>query len=222
MPVCSQKEHAMKNLIYGTFVILGVMVCICPAAPEPAIVPGPDNWTMDIRFEHPQQILFQTGSAKKPSRFWYVILTLTNRTNKDVDFYPKCDLMTDTFQVIEAGKGLRAKVFEQIRVRHKGRYPFLESLELVNNKILAGQDNTRDIVIVWPEFEHKAKNVKLFIAGLSNETVVIDHPAATDENGEPVKVYLRKTLELSYAIAGDPELRDQQGLTFKGKGWVMR
>ena len=192
------------------------------AAPQPAVVQGPGQWTVQATFEHPQQIMVRMPGEQKLKRFWYVIITVTNRTGSTVDFYPKCELMTDTFQVIEAGKGLRAKVFEQIRVRHKGRYPFLESLELVNNKILAGQDNTRDIVIVWPEFEHKAKNVKLFIAGLSNETVVIDHPAATDENGEPVKVYLRKTLELSYAIAGDPELRDQQGLTFKGKGWVMR
>jgi len=44
---------------------------------------------------------------------------------------------------------------------------------------------------------------KSLIAGLSNETVVIDHPTAKDETGKPAKVYLRKTLELSYKLGGD-------------------
>ena len=38
----------------------------------------------------------------------------------------------------------------------------------------------------------------------------------------PVKVYLRKTLELSYAISGDAALRSYAKLTYKGSRWVMR
>ena len=36
------------------------------------------------------------------------------------------------------------------------------------------------------------------------------------------KVYLRKTLELSYSLRGDPALRPHVEMTYKGKNWVMR
>ena len=212
----------MKGFVYGILAVWAVMACVCLAAPEPAIVPGPDDWTVDVRFEHPQQIMLRLVGDSKPRRFWYTLITLTNKTNRDVDFYPKCELMTDTFQIIPAGKGVSAAVFEQIKRRHQSRYPFLEPLEKVGNKILQGQDNAKDIAIIWPDFDAKAKGIKLFIAGLSNETVAIDHPVAKDETGRPVKVFLRKTLELNYNIAGDPAFRSDAKLTYKDKCWIMR
>jgi len=212
----------MKGFIYGTLAIFAVMACVCLAAPQPAIVPGPDDWTVEVTFEHPQQIMLQLAGDNKPRRFWYTLITLTNKTNRDVDFYPRCELMTDTFQIIPAGKDTPSAVFEQIKRRHQSRYPFLESLEKAGNRILQGQDNTKDIAIIWPDFDAKAKNIKLFITGLSNETVAIDHPVAKDKTGKPVKVFLRKTLELNYDIAGDPAFRSDAKLTYKDKRWVMR
>ena len=212
----------MKSFVYGTLAIFAVMACVCLAAPQPAIVPGPDDWTVEVTFEHPQQIMLQLAGDNKPRRFWYTLITLTNKTNRDVDFYPRCELMTDTFQIVPAGKDTPSAVFEQIKRRHQSRYPFLESLEKAGNRILQGQDNTKDIAIIWPDFDAKAKNIKLFITGLSNETVAIDHPVAKDKTGKPVKVFLRKTLELNYDIAGDPAFRSDAKLTYKDKRWVMR
>jgi len=212
----------MKSLVFLGFTAVVVIACVCPAAPEPAIVAGPGDWTVDTRFEHLQQIVLQLPGDNRPMRFWYTIITLTNKTNRDVDFYPKCELMTDTFQIISAGKGTTAVVFGEIKKRHESKYPFLESLEKAGNKILQGQDNTKDIAIIWPDFDAKAKSVKLFIAGLSNETVVIDHPVAKDETGKRVKVFLRKTLELSYDLRGDPALRSDTNLIYKGENWIMR
>ena len=212
----------MKGFVCEISAVLVVMACVCLAAPEPAIVPGPGEWTVDVTFEHPQQIVLQLGIDNKPRRFWYTIITLTNRTNRDVGFYPKCDLMTDTFQIIPAGKDRPEAVFERIKKRHKDRYPFLEPLEKTSNKILQGEDNTKDIAIIWPDFDAQAKDIKIFITGLSNETVAIDHPIAKDETGKPVKVYLRKTLELSYALRGDTSIRSYVNLSYEGKHWVMR
>ena len=216
------EEYMMKGFVYGTLVILAVMACVCVAAPKPAIVPGPADWTVDVTFEHLQQIMLRLSGEKKARRFWYTIITLTNKTNHDVDFYPQCELMTDTFQIIPAGKGTPAAVFEQIKRRHQGGYPFLKSLEKTGNRILQGRDNTEDIAIIWPDFDAKAKNIKLFIAGLSNETVAIDHPVAKDATGKPVKVYLRKTLELSYTLGGDATFRSDAKLIYEGKRWIMR
>jgi len=177
---------------------------------------------VDVTFEHPQQIRLQLSGDNKPRRFWYTIITLTNNTNQDVDFYPRCELMTDTFQIIPAGSSTSAAVFEPIKKRHQSKYLFLESLERCGNRILQGEDNTKDIAVIWPDFDAKAKGIKLFIAGLSNETVAIDHPVVKDEAGKPSQVFLRKTLELSYSLAGDAALRSGTNLTYKGKRWIMR
>jgi hypothetical protein len=151
-----------------------------------------------------------------------VIITLTNKTNQDVEFYPKCELMTDTFQVIPAGKGVASVVFEQIKKRHKSTYPFLKYINEADNKLLQGEDNACDLAIIWEDFDKKAQSIKLFITGLSNETAVVEHPVAKDEQGQPVKVYLRKTLELDYKIHGDPEMVSGVELQFDGKRWIMR
>ena len=166
--------------------------------------------------------MVELPGENKVRRFWYIILTLTNHTGREASFYPKCELMTDTFQIIPAGRGVRAEVFERVRLRHQGKYPFLESLESADSKVLQGQDNARDIAVIWPDFDPNAKEVSLFIAGLSNETAAIDHPVAKDKEGRPVRVLLRKTLELKYKIGGDPVQRDAQKLVFESKRWVMR
>jgi hypothetical protein len=218
----NDEGHTMKNFVYGISAILVVTACVSLAAPEPAIVQGPDDWTIDVTFGNPQQIILQASGDKEPKRYWYTIITLTNKTSHDVDFYPKCELMTDTFEITPAGKGTPAAVFEQIKKRHQRKFPFLESLENAGNKILQGEDNTKDIAIIWPDFDAQAKSIKIFIAGLSNETVAIDHPTAKDETGKPAKVYLRKTLELSYKLGGDAAFRSSTKPIYEGKRWVMR
>jgi hypothetical protein len=212
----------MRDFVWGSFGVLVVLVCLCSAAPEPAVIPGPDVWTLDVSFEHPQQIMFRAGPYDQPQRFWYIILTLTNKTDHDVDFYPKCELMTDTFEIIPSGEHVSAAVFEKIKRRYQTKYPLLERLEDAGNKILQGADNAKDVVVIWHDFDAEAKSVKLFISGLSNETVVFDHPVAKDEGGRPIKVFLRKTLELSYKLGGDPAFRSDVKLLFAGKHWRMR
>jgi hypothetical protein len=212
----------MKRLIYGISGIWAVVACVCLAAPEPAIVPAPGQWTVDMEFTHPQQLLLRYGSDNQPTRFWYTIITLTNNTGNDVGFFPKCDLMTDSFQIIAAGKSVTPAVFAQIERRHKSKYPFLEPLDKAGNKMLEGEDNTKDIAIIWPDFDVQAKSIRLFITGLSNETAAVDHPVSTDETGKPLKVFLRKTLELSYALRGDATLRSNASLAYEGKRWIMR
>jgi len=208
-----------KCVFYGT--ILAVMAGVAVAAPQPAIVQRPGQWTVEVRFEQPQQMVLPWG-GNGPARYWYTIFTLTNRTGQDVAFYPRCELMTDTFRIVPAGMNVSPVVFERIKQRHQSRYPFLESLLNVENRILQGEDNAKDIAVIWRDFDTRAESFKIFLTGLSNETAVIDHPVAVDATGQPVKVYLRKTLELDYAFRGDPALRDSVEVVYKGKDWVMR
>ena len=92
-----------KRLFYGT-ILTAVLVGLSMAAPKPAILQRPGQWTVEVKFEHPQQIVMPWGDNLQ-SRFGYMILTVTNRTGRDVEFYPKCDLLTDTFQLVPAGRG---------------------------------------------------------------------------------------------------------------------
>ncbi len=211
----------MKSFVYGTLSFFGLMVCISFAAPEPAIIPGPRDWTLDVTFEHPQQIVARTEKGES-LRFWYTIVTLTNESGRDVDFFPNCELMTDTFHILPAGKSTPTGVFEGIKRRHQRKYPFMEALDKAGNRMLEGEDNAKDIAVIWPDFDEKVKNIKVFVSGLSNETASIDHPVEKDGEGKAVKVYLRKTLELSYSVSGDPALRSYAKLSYKGKRWIMR
>ncbi|MDI6449540.1 hypothetical protein [Anaerobaca lacustris] len=208
-----------RCLVYGTVLALAAGVCL--AAPEPAVVQRPGQWTVEVKFEQPEQLVLPWG-GNGPARFWYMILTVTNRTGQDVGFYPRCELMSDTFQVVPAGVGVPPIAFETIKQRHQSRYPFLEALGAVENRILQGQDNAKDIVVVWPDFDNEAASFKVFITGLSNETAWIDHPVAVDNAGQPVKVFLRKTLVLDYAFRGDPALRNSVQVVHKDTSWVMR
>ncbi len=211
----------MKFVVYGAFVVLAAC-CVSFSAPEPAKVQGPLEWTLDVKLQPLNQISYPEGGAGGQRRFWYTIATVRNDAGRAVDFVPRCDLMTDTFQVIPAGKDVNIGVFEALEDRYELKYPLLEYVDLTEKKVLEGRDNAKDIAIIWPDFDARAKQVKVFIGGLSNETVVINHPIAKDADGNPAKIYLRKTLEMTYEIGGDPAFRSEAKVVLKGQRWVMR
>jgi hypothetical protein len=216
------EDDAMKRYFSGVAGIVLIFVFSCFSAPKPAIVPAPGQWTVNVEYTHPQQIVLGQDPTGRPLRYWYTILTITNNTGQDVEFYPRCDLMTDSFQIIPAGKYVSPLVFNKIKRRHAARYPFIETLDKSGNKLLEGEDNTKDIAVIWPDFDLKAKNIKIFITGLSNETVAVPHPVQKTAAGEPIKLFLRKTLELSYSLKSDANLRSDASLVYKERRWVMR
>jgi hypothetical protein len=210
----------MKRIFLTAIIILSFASGMALAAPQPAIVPKAGTWTLEVKFEQPLQMVLQSGNSQE--RFWYIILDLVNQSGKDIDFYPQFELVTDTIQVTPAIKGTSAVLFDKIKDRHKSKYPFLQLPENAPQKMLQGEDNAIDIAVIFPDFDPNAKTVNIFISGLSNETVAVDNPAEKDKDGNPVKIYLRKTLQLTYSIAGDPKFRNDQKLKFVAKSWVMR
>lgn len=215
----------MKRIafILITLSILGGLAAEGLAAPKPIAVQRAGQWTLDVRYSQPQQITVRIPGQPTPQRFWYIILTLTNTTaNEEVSLIPSCQLVTDTFKTIPAGQGVSKEVFDLIKSKHEGQYPFLESMDFADMRLRKGADNARDIAIIWPEFDPKANVVSLFIAGLSNESTVVKDPIKKDASGNPVSVYLQKTLQLNYLNATDPALREMAGLAFQKQVWVMR
>ena len=214
----------MKMRIWITMVLwIGLLAVLGLSGPRPSAVTEEGQWTLHIQYEHPVQISVKVLGQTQPQRFWYMIISLTNETTEDeVPFYPKCELVTDTFEIIPAGLGEKKGLFELIKAKHRGRYPFLESLDFTDNRIRRGMDNTRDFVIFWPDFDANAKSVQFYLAGLSNETTAINHPVQRDGQGNPLPVYLQKTLQLTYSIGADPHLREDVALRYEGQDWVMR
>ena len=193
------------------------------AFPRPAVVQQPTEWTLSVQFQQPRQLSVRVPGQEKPQRFWYLILTVTNNSDRSaVPFVPKCELVTDTFEVMPAGHRIPKGVYETIRRKYQGRYPFLESMDFEDNRIHQGPDNTRDFVIIWRDFNPTAKEVNFFIAGMSNETTVLTHPTRTDEDGNPIRVFLQKTLQLRYKVGADPRQRDRARLELVEQNWVMR
>ena len=212
----------MRSSFCAVLTALLIFTGVSLAAPEPAVVQGPNLWTLNIQFTNPQFIEMPSLAGSKPIRYWYMIITLTNNSNRDVDFYPKCDLVTDTFQTITAGIDVGTMVFNRIKDIYKSKYPFLEQFGASDNKMLQGQDNTRDIAVIWKDFDPNANNIKIFITGLSNETAEVSYPAANGQDEEAKKIYLRKTLELQYKIRGNPASNTGAVLDYVNKTWVMR
>lgn len=211
----------MKFKAIILLLILAVVTIPAVGYPTPSKASKPGIWTLNTGVLQPQQLTVNMP-GKGPQRFWYTILTVTNKGFEDVRFFPNCELVTDTFKVTLAGTECSGLVYSQLQKRYQGQYPFLESLENFNRRVLVGSDNTRDIAIIWPDFDANAKKVALYIAGLSNEIAKVDHPAKTDESGNPQQVLLRKTLELNYSISGDPARRSEASLKYLSKSWVMR
>ncbi len=212
----------MKKTVIGIALAACVVSGLVWAAPQPERVPDPGIWTVEVRYEHPQMIELKTQDTGQVRRFWYVLMTATNNSGRDIDFYPLCELMTDTLQIIPQGASVAPAVIEQIKLLHQSQYPFLEGIAQTSNRLLQGENNAKELVMVWPDFDPNAREFSIFVGGLSNETAVIDHPNEKDQNGNPKKIYLRKTLQLDYTIPGEARFRDDRKIEFLEKSWVMR
>ena len=214
----------MKTRIVFSFAALVLSISAVAAGyPKPKVVQKVNQWTLNVDYSAPEQITLQLPNQKTPQRFWYIILSVTNETLLDeTEFYPLCRLITDTFQVIPADKKVPTTVFETIKKKHQGSYPFLESLDFKDHRIASGEDNARYFAIIWPDIDPKARQVNLFVGGLSNETAVMEHPKLKDEDGSPKKIFLQKTLHLKYTIAGDEKLRSTVTMKEIKQNWVMR
>ena len=148
-----------RNVLF-LFLVLLAAAGISMAYPSPAVEQKINEWTLKTTYTQPEQIMLQTTPGKEPQRFWYIILTITNETSlEDVPFFPVCQLLTDTFEVIPADKKVPSVVFEVIKRKHQGSYPFLESLDFKDHRVFRGKDNTRDFAIIWPDFDPKAKEI---------------------------------------------------------------
>ena len=211
----------MKKALFLAIVVAAGFAAWAVAAPKPALVHGPEL-ELELHSE-PQLVSITLPGDTEPRRFWYLLYTVTNNTGQDVQFYPQFDLLTDTFKLYHAGLKVRRPVFEAIRARYSTSIPLMEAESMITGRILVGQDNARDSVAVFEDFDPQATSVSIFVAGLSSETVTVEHPMRIDpETGKNAQVLLRKTLVLEYQVPGDQYNPDNRVMLYRDRNWVMR
>lgn len=209
--------------------VTGTMIGLAIAGPRPA--EAPIAWELDIHiYDVARPILVTLPGDDEPTVFWYLRYMVTNDTGQDREFTPVIDLATNTGQVLRIGTDTPPLVYEQI----KGLYhqPLLNDLPAMAGQLLQGEDNAKDGVAIWPDFDHEAGQIDIFISGLSGETTVVQLPNPIDQvtidvDGNEVieqvtEVVLRKTLELTFALPGEAASRLFTPARLVSREWVMR
>ena len=108
-------------------------------------------------------------------------------------------------QLYDAGLHARRPIFQAIAARYSLKYPLLEPESMITGRVLQGDDNARDSVVIFEDFDPNATTVEIFIAGISNETTMVEIPGSVDpETKKSKEVLLRKTLVLKYQVPSDP------------------
>lgn len=203
-----------------------VTVCAARGVAGPEAEPSSTAWQLDFAFADPQRLTVQVPGAAEPSVFWYVLFTVTNRTGRDVEFFPSFRLVTDTLTVVDGGAEVSPTVYEQIAERHKSEYPFLAPPWRVTGPLLQGEENSRSSVAVFSRIDPEASRFTLYVSGLSGDIKRTVNPAfdASKPEGEtnPRFFVLRRTLAIEYALPGDEESVLTAAPIRRNRFWTMR
>lgn len=222
----------MKRLVL--LIVLGaglfaVGIALAGDAPVPESMPI--TWELEFRVLgslRPIRIILPGDDHA--TTFWYLRYRITNDTGDDRQFIPSLDLCTDTGQLFNAKTAVPRVVYDEIKSLHS--QPLLKNTAGMTGKILQGEDNAKDGVAIWPDFDPAAGEVDIFVGGLSGEHVTIALPSPIEatilnHQGEQVivtvsEVVLQKTLQLSYAVPGEAAARFNTPTTLTAETWVMR
>ena len=161
------------------------------AAPEPS--PIPTSWELSIAPSLPMRIQVDLGSG--PKTFWYVLYTVTNNTDQDIDFDPEIVRVSEIESEVPADKaaampdlapkimvdpaivGVHPKLFAAIKKRHAKTHPFLVTPIKAITRLRQGKDNALTSVIVFPDLDPRISKFTIYFGGLSGERVIQRNPA---------------------------------------------
>ena len=179
------------------------------AVPEPARVPI--SWELSFRHGNMERIFINVNGKDTP--VWFMRYTVINNTGRDVLFTPSFEIVAETGTTMEAFKGVPSTAFEKIKAGFNNS--LLISPNNIYGKLLQGEDNAKDGVVIFPALDPDARNFRLFVMGLSGETADVENPATHK------KVILQKTLELDFNIPGQA-IDIAPKCTLTATKWVMK
>ncbi|HDZ22748.1 hypothetical protein LCGC14_0451530 [marine sediment metagenome] len=216
-------------LISMVVTALAVGWAIAGSAPAPATTPI--TWELDFEpLDVLRPIRIVLPGQTKATTFWYLRYRIFNDTGEDRQFIPSFDLCTNTGQLFNAKTAVPRVVFDKIKAHHN--QPLLKNLAAMTGKILQGEDNAKDGVAIWPDFDAGAGRAVVFIGQLSGEQRVLKLPQPVevtmvgDDGKERTitvrEVVLHKTRQLTYEIPSEPAARFTTPTRLVDKRWIMR
>jgi hypothetical protein len=220
-------------------VLLAVLALLVPLAgirAEKAPEPSPYPITPELEFKAgtPKRIVVSAPGDLYPKAYWYLTYTVTNPNDKPFQYLPTFDLLDDAGKVHpSANKTLPHEVFDAIKRREGNK--LLEPMTKIEGDIQPGEDLARDGVAIWPEPMQRMGTFSIFAGGLTGEYVILKKSgdqwlpinpknSAAELKGVDEKDLktLRKTLQLTYQVAGDEIRPGTDPIRLKSKQWVMR
>jgi hypothetical protein len=200
-----------------------------PEKPIPPAYPTPHLYALswELKFEHtkPQRLVVD-GKA-----YWYLTYMVTNKTDRDQQWLPTFEMLTDKGNVVEGnGKDIPSNVFETIKTREKKT--LLEPADKIAGTIRVGEAEAREGAAIWAEPDPRMGRFSIFVQGLSGEVrqfkkvdgALVELKQGADYKGVKPDdlVILRKTLQLNYWIKGDEVYPGEDEVNQTAEVWVMR
>jgi len=200
--------------------------------------PSPYPRTWELKFEHgtPKRVVVQPPNSVVPKAYWYMTYTVTNPTDKPIEFTPSFQLLSQnskSFEPVRSDLAIPPVVFQTIFNREGNK--FLENHHKIQGTLNPGEEQARDGVAIWPEPQTRMGKFDVFVGGLSGEYTIlkkkegrfapIDLKKAAEElKGVPEadRLTLRKTLQLTFQVPGDEVRPGEDPVLKKGQKWVMR
>jgi len=215
----------MCNLLQSLILcVLSVTSQPAPVAIEPSAAVM--TWELRFRFEDPQRVSVVVPGKREPVVYWYMLYSVENPTDREVDFYPEFEIVTNTLQVVPSEVQVSPEAFRAIQRRAKDY--LLVPPERAIGRLLRGEDHARHSVAIWRDFDPKATSFTVYVAGLSGEVKRVKNPAFDERKPESKTneryFTLRKTLAIPYKLPASPETRAEvvpERLADKQQ-WIMR
>jgi hypothetical protein len=193
-----------RRLLPAALVSL-TLASLALAYPKPS--PYPISWELKTNLGTPKRLIVD-GKG-----YWYVTYNVTNTTGQERVFLPLFEVLLPDGTVHRADRSIPANVFPAIKGREG--IQFLESAAQIATDLRIGEDQSRDGVAIWPDLDPNAREFTLFASGFSGEAAKIPGPGGKE-------LTLFKSLQIDYAIGGDPKFREINQIREVGRSYVMR
>lgn len=202
-----------RILLAGLLLAVGALTWVSAtnAAPEPEAVPR--RWQLRIEAGD-----LRSATVEVPERgervYLYMTYKVVNNSGEDRDFAPWFELATDNGHVVRAGRDVPHAVVQTLLRRIDN--PLLQDDLSVQGRLLQGEENAREGLVVWEAPDITAGEYTVFAMGFSGETKTIARP----DNGKDV--VLRKTLMLVHQGTGRLDPASGRALNRVQERWILR
>lgn len=179
-----------KHIIFLSLITLFVLACTTIASAYPKATDHAKRWQFD--FDAGDLAFYR--DEENGDGYWVMRYEVTNNTGNDRQWTPNMELVTDKGEIIVDGKDVPRDV--QLRLLDVYGDELLKSQSNATGKFLQGKENAIRGLVIWRAGDERAKEIQVFVAGVSGDTADVIHPLT----GEKHK--LHRVIQLSWKVDG--------------------